>query len=102
MFYSEFRIGTPRADAGIKEIRTLLNEGVHFAVLTPITLIPEISRLPKDEQGNDRFDPIIMKKVDQLAKLVFADTAEAWLINHPDMEVKDAILQAPHVGCDDA
>ena len=39
-----FSIGTPHADTGVREIRELINSGRAFAVLTPISLIPQIAR----------------------------------------------------------
>ena len=39
-----FSIGTPHADTGVREIRELMGSGKAFAVLTPISLIPQIAR----------------------------------------------------------
>ncbi len=36
-----FSIGTPHADTGVREIRELIGSGKAFAVLTPISLIPQ-------------------------------------------------------------
>ena len=38
-----FSIGTPNADTGVREIRELISSGKAFAVLTPISLIPQIA-----------------------------------------------------------
>ncbi len=39
-----FSIGTSHADTGVREIRELIKSGKAFAVLTPISLIPQIAR----------------------------------------------------------
>jgi hypothetical protein len=82
-----FRIGTPHADTGVREIRELIASGKSFAVLTSISLIPQIARgvnaLDMDEE--------IALKVDQMTKLVMASTADAWLINLPGMDRRHEI-----------
>ena len=42
-----FSIGTPHADTGVREIRELISSGKAFAVLTPISLIPQIEAAVK-------------------------------------------------------
>ncbi len=68
-----FSIGTPHADTGVREIRELINSGKSFAVLTPISLIPQIARGCIE---ND-MDEAIAKKVNQMTKIVMASTADA-------------------------
>jgi hypothetical protein len=76
-----FSTGTPHVDTGVREIRELIASGKYFAVLTSISLIPQIARgvnmLDMDEE--------IALKVDRMTKLVMASTADAWLINLPGM-----------------
>jgi hypothetical protein len=76
-----FSIGTPHADTGVRDIRELIASGKSFAVLTSISLIPQIARgvnmLDMDKE--------IALKVDQMTKLAMASTADAWLINLPGM-----------------
>jgi hypothetical protein len=79
--FKAFSIGTPHADTGVREIRELIASGKSFAVLTSISLIPQIAR---GVIGSD-MDEEIAIKVDQMTKLVMASTADAWLINLPGM-----------------
>ncbi len=76
-----FSIGTPHADTGVREIRELIASGKSFAVLTAISLIPQIA----SEVNESDMDEGIALKVNQMTKLVPASTADAWLINLPGM-----------------
>ncbi len=60
---------------GVREIRELINSGRAFAVLTPISLIPQIAR--GCTEGD--MDEVIAEKVNQMTKIVMASTADAWL-----------------------
>ncbi len=53
-----FSIGTPHPDTGVREIRELIVSGKAFAVLTPISLLPQIAR------GTNEMDEEIAVKVD--------------------------------------
>jgi hypothetical protein len=68
-----FSIGTPHADTGVREIRELISSGKAFAVLTPISLIPQIARGCSEED----MDEAIAEKVNQMIKIVMASTADA-------------------------
>jgi hypothetical protein len=69
-----FSIGTPHVNTtGVHEIRELISSGKAFAVLTPISLIPQIARGCKE----DDMDEAIVEKVNQMAKIVMASTADA-------------------------
>jgi hypothetical protein len=72
-----FSIGSPHADTGVREIRELIASGKSFAVLTSISLIPQIARGVNESD----MDEEIAIKVDQMTKLAMASTADAWLIN---------------------
>jgi hypothetical protein len=76
-----FSIGTPHADTGVREIRELIASGKNFAVLTSISVIPQIARGVNESD----MDEGIVLKVDQMTKLVMASPADAWLINLPGM-----------------
>ena len=67
-----FSIGTPHADTGVREIRELMGSDKAFAVLTPISLIPQIAR--GCNEGD--MDETIAEKVNQ-TKIVMASTADA-------------------------
>jgi hypothetical protein len=72
-----FSIGTPHADTGVRKIRELIASGKSFAVLTSVSLIPQIARGVNESD----MDEEIAIKVDQVTKLVMASTADPWLIN---------------------
>jgi hypothetical protein len=74
-----FSIGTPHADTGVRETRELISSGKAFAVLTPISLIPQIARGCKEQD----MDEAIAEKVNKMTKIVMASTADAWLIHTP-------------------
>jgi hypothetical protein len=74
-----FSIGTPHADTGVREIRELIMSGKAFAVLTPISLLPQIARGTNERE----MDEGIAEKVDRMSKIIMAATADAWLIPLP-------------------
>ncbi len=76
-----FSIGTPHANTGVRKIRELIASGKSFAVLTSISLIPQIARGVNESD----MDEGIALKVNQMTKLVMAATADAWLISLPGM-----------------
>jgi hypothetical protein len=76
-----FSIGTPHADTGVREIRELIASEKKFAVLTSISLIPQIARGINESD----MDEGIALQVNQMTKLVMASTVDAWLINLPGM-----------------
>ncbi len=57
---NSFCIGTPHADTGVREIRELIGSGKAFAVLTPISLVPQIARGTNEKE----FDEAVAEKVD--------------------------------------
>ena len=63
-------------------------------MLTPLTLVPEISRLENDKEGNIRYDKNIAAAVSKLCKVVFASSAQCWLISCPGMTTESTILLA--------
>jgi len=89
-----FRIGSPFADAGVNEIKALIKAKSHFAVLTPLTLLPEIARLENDNEGEPQYDAEISAAVSKLCKIVIASTSECWLVSCPGMKVQSDILLA--------
>ncbi len=68
-----FSIGTPHADTGVREIREPISSGKAFAVLIPISLIPQIAR--GCNEGD--MDETIADKVNQMTKIVMTSTADA-------------------------
>ncbi len=74
-----FSIGTPHADTGVREIQELINGGKAFAVLNPISLLPQIVRGTNEGE----MDEGIAEKVNHMTKIIMAATADAWLIHLP-------------------
>jgi hypothetical protein len=93
-----FSIGTPHADTGVREIRELIASGKSFAVLTSISLIPQIA---SGVNASD-MDEEIALKVDQMKKLVMASTADAWLINLPGLARRHKIYSMEQQRQDEA
>ena len=87
---NSFCIGTPHADTGVREIRELIGSGKAFAVLTSISLIPQIARGTNEKE----FDEAVAEKVDGMTKLIMASTADAWLIHLPGMTRKHEVFTA--------
>ncbi len=59
--------GTPTANSVIKEVVQLLSQDRRFAVLMPLSLIPELARL--ENNGNERsYDQSMIQKVEALSK----------------------------------
>jgi hypothetical protein len=87
---NSFCIGTPHADTGVREIRELIGSCKAFAVLTSISLIPQIARGTNEKE----FDEAVAVKVDGMIKLIMASTADAWLIHLPGMSRKHEVFTA--------
>jgi hypothetical protein len=87
---NSFCIGTPHADTGVREIRELIGSGKAFAVLTSISLIPQIARGTNERE----FDEAVAEKVNKMTKLIIASTADAWLIHLPGMTRKHEVFTA--------
>jgi hypothetical protein len=85
---NSFCIGAPHADTGVREIRELIGSGKTFAVLTSISLIPQIARGTDEKE----FDEAVAEKVDGMTKLIMASTADGWLIHLPGMIRKHEVF----------
>ncbi len=80
----------------IDKIRELINSGRAFAVLTPISLIPQIAR--GCVEGD--MDETIAEKVNQMTKIVMASTADAWLVHIPGIARRHEIFTAEQLDQD--
>ena len=80
-----FSIGAPHADVGVREIQDLIRRDRAFAILTPLSLIPQISR---GTTGHEEDDDSIARKVDSMTKIIMAATADVWLVNLPGLPIK--------------
>jgi hypothetical protein len=89
-------IGTPHADTGVREIRERINSGKAFAVLTPISLIPQIARGFNEED----MDEAIAEKVNQMTKIVMASTADAWWVHIPGLTRRHEVFTAEQLAQD--
>jgi hypothetical protein len=92
-----FSIGTPHADTGVREIRELINGGKVFAVLTPISLLPQIEARGTNEW---EMDEGIAEKVGHMTKIIMAATADAWLIHLPGMARRHEVYIAELLAMD--
>jgi hypothetical protein len=77
-----FLIGTPTANSATKEVLQLLTQRRQFAVLMPLSLVPELSRL-ENVGGARVYDEEVARRVDVLSKIVLPSSAQVWLVNLP-------------------
>ncbi len=84
-----FSIGAPHADVGVREIQDLIRRDRAFAILTPLSLIPQISR---GTTGHEEDDDSIASKVDGMTKIIMAATADVWLVNIPGLPKRHEVL----------
>jgi hypothetical protein len=75
-----FLIGTPTANGVVQEVLHLLKGDKQFAVLMPLSLVPELSRL-ENNGGAQVHDLDLAKRVDALSKIVLPSSAQVWLVN---------------------
>jgi hypothetical protein len=84
-----FSIKAPHADVGVLEIQDLIKKDRLFAILIPLSLIPQISR---GITGHEDDDDSITSKVNGMTKIIMASTADAWLINLPGLPRRHEVL----------
>jgi hypothetical protein len=75
-----FLIGTPTANSVTKEVLQLLSQDKQFAVLMPLSLVPELPRLENSENLRNN-DQNIAQKVESLSKIILPSSAQVWLIS---------------------
>ncbi len=91
-----FLIGTPTANSVIKEVLQLLKQNRSFAMLMPLSLVPELSRL--ENKGDIRaYDQHVARKVQALSKIVLSSSAQVWLISLTNLEITK-VLTEPEEG----
>ena len=91
-----FLIGTPTANSVIKEVLQLLEQNRSFAVLMPLSLVPELSRL--ENKGDTRtYDQHIAQKVQALSKIVLSSSAQVWLVSLANLTITK-VLTEPEEG----
>ena len=83
---SAFLIGTPTANSATKEVLQLITQKRQFAVLMPLSLVPEISRR-ENVEGARVYNEEVARKVDALSKIVLPSSAQIWLVNLPSISI---------------
>ncbi len=83
-------------DTGVREIRELIVSGKAFAVLTPISLLPQIARGTSENE----LDEGIAVKVEGMTKIIMASTADAWLIHLPGTVKRHEVFTAELLAMD--
>ena len=78
-----FHIGVDDVNKSVNEVVKLISDNKSFAVLMPISVTSEISRLENDKNGERCHDLELAKKVSGMSKITLASSAEVWLINLP-------------------
>jgi hypothetical protein len=92
-----FSIGAPHADVGVREIQDLIRKDRAFAILTPLSLIPQISR---GTTGHEDDEVSIASKVDGMTKIIMAASADVWLINLPGLPRRHEVLTVEQLDSD--
>ncbi len=93
-----FLIGTPTANSVIKEVLQLLAQNRQFAVLMPLSLVPELARLENSEQSCV-YDQNIAQKVESLSKIILPLSAQLWLISLNSLKVTKVLIGPEEGGC---
>jgi hypothetical protein len=73
----------------VREIQDFIRKDRAFAILTPLSLIPQISR---GTTGHEDEDDSTANKVDGMTKIIMVSTADAWLINLPGLPRRHEVL----------
>jgi hypothetical protein len=93
-----FLIVTPTANSVIKEFLQLLAQNRQFAVLTPLSLVPELARLENSEQSRV-YDQNIAQKVESLSKIILPSSAQLWLISLNGLKVTKVLIGPEEGAC---
>jgi hypothetical protein len=93
-----FLIGTPTANSVIKEVLQLLAQNRLFAVLMPLSLVPELARLKNSEQSRV-YDQNIAQKVESLSKIILPSSAQLWLISLNSLKVTKVLIEPEEGAC---
>jgi hypothetical protein len=77
-----FHIGVDDVNRSVNEVVKLIQGDKHFAVLMPISVTSEITRLENIE-GERWHELDLATKVNNMSKITLAPSTEVWLINLP-------------------
>jgi ribosome biogenesis GTPase A len=80
-----FHIGVDDVNKCVKEVRQLLDEDKSFAILMPVSITSEISRL-ENKDGQRCHDESLAIKVKSMSKITLASSSEVWLVNLPGVQ----------------
>jgi hypothetical protein len=93
-----FLIGTPMANSVINEVLQLLAQNRQFAVLMPLSLVPELARLEDSEQSRV-YDQNIAQKVESLTKIILTSSTQLWLISPNGLKVTKVLIGPEEGAC---
>ncbi len=93
-----FLIGTPTANSVIKEVLQLLTLNRQFAVLMPLSLVPELVRLENNEQSRV-YDHNIAQKIESLSKIILPSSAQLWLISLNSLKITKVLSGQEEGAC---
>jgi hypothetical protein len=69
----------------------LLAQNRQFAVLMPLSLVPELARLENSEHSRV-YDQNIAQKVESLSKIILVSSAQLWLISLTSFTVTKVLI----------
>jgi hypothetical protein len=93
-----FLIGTPTANNVIKEVLQLLTQNRQFAVLMPLSLVPQLARLENSEQSRV-YDQNIAQKVESLSNIILPSSAQLWLISLNGFKITKVFIGPEEGAC---
>jgi hypothetical protein len=92
-------IGIMHSDESFKELQNLLLQDKPFAILCPVGIISEISRVDNTEENLWNCNKDIDKLVHSLSKLVLSQENMVWLINLHNQDRFIDVLSIENAGC---
>ncbi len=92
-------IGIMHSDGSFKELQNLLLQDKQFAILCPVGIISELSRVDNTVGNLWNCDKDIDKLVHSLSKLVLSQENMVWLINLHNQERFIDVLSVENSGC---
>ena len=94
-----FHIGIMHTDGNFKELEDLLKQNKQFAILCPIGVISQLSRMENSNDNQWAYDKEVDKLVLELSKLVLSHDNQVWLINLKNHPRFVEVLSMETVGC---
>jgi hypothetical protein len=75
-------VGVEDVNKVVHLCRSLIANGKQFAMLIPVSIAGEITRL-ENEDKQRRYDQDLLKRVERLSRIILAQDAEMWLFCAP-------------------